>query len=202
MKTTQAWVWLTAAVMAAGLNASYHDGGLQWAHQVAEQVGHSTRAVLALATGRADQFLSEAQMTARDEAASSRASAAWAQVPANAADDEAGFAWAQAKVADGGAGMARVEGMSARQDARLARIECVRARIEARVAARAARCRVARIDPAALVQIVAPLAGPRGRVNVPRMKAIRIPAVEIPAIQIPAIQIPAVHAEMAGAGPV
>ena len=38
MKMTQAWGWLVAAVLAAGLNASYHDGGLQWAHQIADRV--------------------------------------------------------------------------------------------------------------------------------------------------------------------
>ncbi len=52
MKTqmTQAWGWLTAGVLAAGLNASYHDGGLQWAHQVADRVEHGSAAVLALAS--------------------------------------------------------------------------------------------------------------------------------------------------------
>ena len=57
---TQAWGWLAAAVVAAGLNASYHDGGLRWAHEITDQVKHNSTAVMALATGRADQFLAEA----------------------------------------------------------------------------------------------------------------------------------------------
>ena len=61
---TQAWGWLIAGVLAAGLNASYHDGGLQWAHEVAERVGHGSSAVLALASGNAERFLSEAQLVA------------------------------------------------------------------------------------------------------------------------------------------
>lgn len=61
MKHNQAWGWLMAAVMAAGLNASYHNGDMQWLHRVAEDVGHSTGAVLALASGRADRFLADAR---------------------------------------------------------------------------------------------------------------------------------------------
>src|SRR5437588_8030080 len=60
----QAWGWLAAAVMAAGLNASYHDGGLRWAHRIANQVEHNTSAVMALATGHADQFMTEARYVA------------------------------------------------------------------------------------------------------------------------------------------
>src|SRR5215475_10441809 len=63
---TQAWGWLAAAVLAAALNSSYHNGGLQWAHEIAERVEHNTGAVLALATGRADQFLAEARMLNAD----------------------------------------------------------------------------------------------------------------------------------------
>ena len=44
---TQAWGWLAAAVLAAGLNSSYHDGGLQWAHEIVGSVQHNTGAVLA-----------------------------------------------------------------------------------------------------------------------------------------------------------
>src|SRR5579862_1368566 len=62
MKTTQAWGWLIAGVLAAGLNASYHNGGLQWAHQVANRVQYGSAAVLALASGRADQFLTEERL--------------------------------------------------------------------------------------------------------------------------------------------
>jgi hypothetical protein len=215
MKTTQAWVWLTAAVMAAGLNASYHDGGLRWAHQIADQVGHSSQAVLALATGRADQFLSEAHMelaAARGEDASCPRQAAAPQLQAKAADAESGYAWVEAQVADGEAGFARIEATSARQQAAFARVQAREARAEARAAARAARCRV---SDANLVQIM----GPEMQWNLPRMHTIRIraieipgidsPSVEIPRIQVPAIQIPAIHiaaprvqAQMDDSGPV
>src|SRR5579863_907304 len=78
---TQAMGWLIAGVLAAGLNASYHDGGLQWAHDVANRVEHGSAAVLALASGNAERFLSEAQMVAdRNETASCRLSTALAQI--------------------------------------------------------------------------------------------------------------------------
>ncbi len=35
MKTTQGWGWLTAGVLALGLNGIYHDGGAAWAHRIA-----------------------------------------------------------------------------------------------------------------------------------------------------------------------
>src|SRR5215472_13364761 len=63
---TQAWGWLAAAVLAAGLNSSYHNGGLQCAHEIISSVQHNTNAVLALAAGRADRFLAEAQMLPLD----------------------------------------------------------------------------------------------------------------------------------------
>ena len=123
MKTPQAWVWLTVAVMAAGLNASYHEGGLRWAHRAIGQAEHCSRAVLALATGRADQFLNEARMelaAARGEGASCPRQAAAARLQAKAADAESGYAWlqaqvqeqAQAQVADGEADFARIEALS------------------------------------------------------------------------------------------
>lgn len=59
---TQAWGWLTAALLAAGLNASYHDGGLRWLHRAVDQMEHSSAAVVALAAGHTDQFLAEARL--------------------------------------------------------------------------------------------------------------------------------------------
>src|SRR5579863_7453501 len=68
---TQAWGWLAAGVLAAGLNASYHNGGLQWAHQAADRLEVNSEAVLALASGQAAQVLSEARfVTQRNETAS------------------------------------------------------------------------------------------------------------------------------------
>jgi hypothetical protein len=71
---TQAWGWLAAAVVAAGLNASYHDGGLQWAHRVTNRIEHRTAAVVALATGHADRFLAEAKWVTSDFDSSERVS--------------------------------------------------------------------------------------------------------------------------------
>src|SRR5579862_8961311 len=67
MKTNQAWGWLAAGVLAAGLNASYHDGGLQWAHRIADRVSDQSETVLALASGRASVFLAEARMIGAQE---------------------------------------------------------------------------------------------------------------------------------------
>lgn len=198
MKTAQAWVWLTAAVVAAGLNASYHDGGLQWAHQIADQVGHSSRAVLALATGPADEFLREARMelvAARGEGASCSRQAAAPLLQAKAADAESGYAWVQGQVADGEESFARIEATSARRQAVFARAQAMQARFdaraEARAAARAARCRVRGIAPAAFVQIMTPT-----------YPQVRVPRIQVPSVQIPAIQVPAIQIDTAGAGPV
>ena len=45
MKTTQAWAWLTAGVLALGLNGFYHDGGAVWAHRIADQLAEKSEAV-------------------------------------------------------------------------------------------------------------------------------------------------------------
>ena len=117
---TQAWGWLAAAVVAAGLNASYHDGGLRWAHEITDQVKHNSTAVMALATGRADQFLAEANFaSARKQTPS---------CPFTAALAEAGTIVVPNEFEQ------RVEIMSAREQAHLARLEADRARIESRVA--------------------------------------------------------------------
>jgi len=58
MKITQAYAWLAAGVLAAGLNASYHDGGLQRVHEIVDRVGQNSATALTVASGRADQFLS------------------------------------------------------------------------------------------------------------------------------------------------
>src|ERR1700758_1868952 len=70
---TQAWGWLGAAVLAAGLNSSYHNGGLEWVHEIVDRVQYNTGAVLALVTGRADQFLAEARMLKLDRDADNAA---------------------------------------------------------------------------------------------------------------------------------
>src|ERR1700726_3932254 len=92
MKTNQAWGWLAAGVLAAGLNASYYDGGLQWVHRIADRVQQNATTVAAVASGRADQFLSEARiLTARTQGASCPLSTAMALVQSRIARSEAGF---------------------------------------------------------------------------------------------------------------
>ena len=167
---TQAWGWLTAAVLAAGLNASYHDGGLQWAHQVAERVEHGSAAVLALASGRADQFLTEARLlTARDETAS----CPWATMR-----DRVQSRIDQSMIDRSQAGW---DVMSAREEAQLGRLEANRARMEARIAAQTAHVRIAMadFDPLAFKAIPAPVVCPRIRVNVPRVPMIKAPVIHI-----------------------
>ena len=171
--------------MAAGLNASYHDGGLEWAHRVADQIGYNSAAVLALASGRADQFLTEARLvSASEETASCRWSTTLARVQNRVARTESGFAHVQA--------------MSAREEAQLARLEATRARIEARVAAQAARIRIpaAALSPVVysfsdmkMPEMKMPSVCPRVHVNLPRLPLFRVPA-------------PVVHVETFGAGPI
>jgi hypothetical protein len=174
----QSWGWLAAAVVAAGLNASYHDGGLEWAHRVANQIEYNSAAVLALANGSADQFLTEARLvTASEETASCRWATALARVQNRVARTENEFAHVQA--------------MSAREKAQLARLEANRARIEARVAAQTARIRIPAVafNPVAYSDMKIPSACPRVRVNIPRLPMVRVPA-------------SVVHVETFGSGPV
>jgi hypothetical protein len=151
MKTTQAWGWLTAGVLALGLNGFYQDGGAVWAHRTVDQVvgriADRSEAVLALASGRADWFLAKANLvTSRDEAASCRLATAVARM--------------QTRMARAQSGMAGFEAMSARQEADFARLEANRARLEAQ----AARFSSAAFDPARIRVIC-----PRVRVEIPRV---------------------------------
>jgi len=173
---TQAVGWLMAGVLAAGLNAAYHDGGLEWAHRAAERVAGRTSAVVALAGERTDWILAEVrQITSQDEAPSAQWDAAVAQV--------------QGKIAQSEAGYAHLEAMTARREAAWARIQADQARMQARFAARTAR-----LSRVALVT-AGPTACPRVRMNLLRMPEIKIQAPSVP-------QIPAVHVEISGAGPV
>jgi hypothetical protein len=182
-KMTEAWGWLAIGVLAAGLNASYHRGGLQWAHEIADRAQHNSAAVLALASGNADQFLADARtLTARSEAASCPLSNTMSRVQSGIAHSEAGFA--------------RFEAMSARQQAQLERVQASRgrmeARIEARIAAQTAHLRIASaaFAPVALQSMPAPVLCPRVRVNVPRIPTIKMPT------------LPVIHIDTASAGPV
>jgi hypothetical protein len=177
MKTTQAWGWLVAAVLAAGLNASYHNGGLQWAHRVADRLDQGSTAVLALASGHADHFLSEARLVSdRSEASSCPLTAALARV--------------QSRFTDSDTEVERFNVMSAHEQNQLARFEANRARMEAQIARQTAHIRIATAAFAPITVHVAPVVCPRVRVNVPRVPMIRMPA------------LPVIHVDMASAGPV
>jgi len=155
----QAWGWLATALLAAALNSSYHNGGLEWAHRIAGQVEHNTNAVLALATGRADQFLAEAQIISAHPTASCPLSAVLAKV--------------QRSVAASRTNVDRFEAMSDREQAQFDRLEANRARLEARLS----RLRVATFNP---VEIhMQRIVCPRVRVNLPRIPHIKVPSVPV-----------------------
>lgn len=184
---TQAWGWLVAAVLAAGLNASYHDGGLQWAHQIASGVEHSSNAVLALATGHADRFLAEAQMIgAREETASCQFSTALARVQTRIARSRARADRLNE----------RFEVMSAREEAAMARVEADRARIEAEVA----RMQVTDADFAPAMVAVRKISCPRVRLNMPEVPRVEIPRIAVPHIKMPFA--PVINVNVSSAGPV
>ncbi len=178
---TQAWGWLAAGVLAAGLNASYQDGGLQWAHQIADGVERNSATVLTLASGGADQFLAEARLlAARDETASCRLATAMARVQTRIA---------QSGIAESQAGF---DAMSAREEEQAARFEANRARMEARIAARTAHIRIATAAfvPISVKAMPAPVVCPRVRLNIPRVPMVKMPV------------MPEIHIDAGSAGPV
>jgi hypothetical protein len=168
---TQAWAWLTAAVLAAGLNATYHDGGMDWAHRIADRVEHNTSAVLALATGHADQFVSEARwLTPRAKSTACPLTAAFAQT--------------EVKTFVSDRDVARFEAFTDRESAELDRLAANRDRIEAQIA------RV-RIPAVAFTPVVvrAPKVTvcPRVRVNLSRLPQVRIPAMPLVRVDAPGL---------------
>lgn len=179
MKTNQAWGWLAAGVLAAGLNASYYDGGLQWAHRIADRISNQSATTVASVSGGASLILAEARMiAARGQSASCPWSSAAARVQSRIARSQSQFD--------------RFEAMSAREQAQFARLEANRARMEAQITARAARFRVANaaFSPVTSKMTIAPVACPRVRVNIP----------ELPMEEMPSI--PEVHVDLSGTGPV
>ena len=156
---TQAWGWLAVAVLAAGLNSSYHNGGLEWAHRVAGRVQHNSNAVLALATGNMDRFLAEAQLVSAQNSHSCPFSAALAAV--------------RQSIAPVHSEQERFEAMTAREEAALARMEAHRARMEAQMA----RLSMANFDP--VVVRMPRVVCPRVRVSVPRMPVVKMPSTPV-----------------------
>jgi hypothetical protein len=186
MKMTQAWGWLIAGVLAAGLNASYHNGGLQWAHQVANRVQYGSAAVVALASGRADQFLTEARlMTGQDRSMQDQP----AQEQTVSCRFATNMARVQSKIDRSQAAFDRMGALSERQQARL---EAQRDRMEARITGQMEHLRITTADfaPVALRAMPSPVVCPRVRVSVPRLSRIEIPAV------------PAIHIDTASADPI
>lgn len=226
---TQAWSWLVAGVLAAGLNASYHDGGLSWAHQVAEQISyqveHRSAAVLDLASGHADRFISEARLlTTRQETASCPWSPVLTRIQTRVARiqtrfhhtrfDQARFDQAtfdparfdQATFDQARFDQARFDHLKAisdRQQAQLARFEADRVRLENQIASQiashidvqAARLRIATANMTTAT--FAPVAFKTVSVPVacPR---IRVSVPRLPMLRIPA---PAIEIE-SGSGPI
>lgn len=190
---TKAWGWLTAAVLAAGLNSSYHNGGLQWAHEIADRVEHNTGAVLALATGRADQFLAEARMLNADRTIESAMNTEAPQCPfsTTTSDLQNSFDQAQEQFQFK---FDRVQALSDREQARLERLAAKRARIENQVRAKLAHIRIPEANFAPVVVRIPEVRVPeidcqRVRVNVHRMQKIKVPS-------------PEVRVEYSGPGPV
>lgn len=192
---TQAWGWLAAAVLAAGLNSSYHNGGMQWAHEITDRVEHNTGAVLALATGRADQFLAEARMLNADRTADS-AEGVDAVDQADTADNDSSqcpFSTAMAQVQStfdqSQAEFNRAQALSDREQARLARLEARRVQVENAVRAKLARVSIRTADFNRVVVDVPKIECPRVRVHIPRITRIKVPA-------------PDVRVDFSGPGPV
>jgi hypothetical protein len=176
---TQAWSWLTAGVVALGLNGFYHDGGAEWAHRVADRISDQSAVVAERVSGRAQQFLDSAGMVAaRSETASCRLSTALARAQSEMARTQNRFANFQANF----------QAMSDQQGAQVVELEAnqdqLEAQVEQRVEAQLARVQFASavVDPVQ-VRVVCP----RVRVNVP---VVRIPRVSIPEVSIPRVNIP------------
>lgn len=187
---TQAWGWLAAAVLAAGVNSSYHNGGLQWAHDIADRVQHNSNAVLALATGRADRFLAEARMLNAGRAVDTAMdSVDQADTDSQRCPFSNAIAQVQSSFDQSQSDFDRFQAMSDREQARLDRLEARRVRIENEVRARLARVRV-RTTAFNSVNVEIPeVKCPRVRVNIPRVPRINVPA-------------PALHFDYSGPGPV
>jgi len=172
---TQAWGWLTVAVLAAGLNSSYHNGGLPWAHEIVDHVQHNSNAVLALATGRADQFLAEARILKAQQQEKCPLAAALEE--SQNSFDKPEWQFDQFQV------------MTDREQVQLARLEANRGRIEARLKTNLSRLQFAeaRVNP--VVVQIPKIDCPRVRVSIPRIQRIEVPT-------------PVVHFKYSGPGPV
>lgn len=190
--TQQAWGWLAAGVLAAGLNAAYHDGGFAWVHRIADRAQHVSGAVVALASGHADRFLAEAEtLSARNDSFS-----------------DAAVAEKDREMARAEAVYARVQAIQAREQAHCARIRAEHARVEERIAARQAVMRVpgTEIDTAFRTIEIPEIPGMSPvRIEIPQLKIrtncshVRMNLPAMPKINMPSV--PAVNVSVSSGGP-
>jgi hypothetical protein len=202
---TQAMGWLAAAVVAAGLNASYHQGGMQWAHRVADQIEYRTGAVIALAAGHAERFFAETQLAkaelVNEQLANEKVQAlggasscplerAIAQVQSRIADSQTRFERFNDRLQT--VVSAREAKEQARMEDRAARMEAQRDRIEAKVSSLHIPAMTFSSVNVPMPKIDIPKIDvcPRIRVSVPQVPTIRIPQVEVPSMPEIHINIP------------
>jgi hypothetical protein len=170
----QAFGWLAAAVLAAGLNSTYHNGGLEWVHRVADRVSYNTTAVLALATGNADRLYSQARVArVGEESSPCRLSLAMARVDNAIPRSNAAFA--------------HFDRFSDRQQAQLDRVSARSAQMEAQLV----RLDIPEVAVTPVVVRVPDVhVCPRVRVNVSSAAEVKAPVV------------PQIHIEMPSADPI
>ena len=191
--TEQAWGWLVAGVLAAGLNASYDNGGLEWAHQIADRVQDRAEMVVDRASEAGDRIAAQVQMiAARNKTSSCPLSSALARLESSFDRTVAAQTRiARTEVDSSQEEVDRWQAMSdreqARRQAQLDRLEAVRQRMQTRIAQQAAHIRIATFAPISVK--VPTVVCPWVRVNVPRVPMIRMPA------------MPEIHVETS-AGPV
>ena len=176
MTMKQGWYWLTAGVMALGLNGVYHDGGAEWARRFVNR----SAAVVALASGHEGRFLS----SAREQTLLCRVATEMARLQTKMARTPTGFAHFDAMTAQHEAGLARWEANRAQFEAGRARWEAQVARLDL-VSASLSPEFGAAFGPK---RIELPVICPRLRVNIPRT-LVRVPA-------------PTVRVETLSAGPI
>jgi hypothetical protein len=167
---SKAYGWLAAGVLAAGLNGIYHDGGLAWLHRTADQVESNSAAVLALATGRADQFLTEARLvTSQDQAPSCRWATALAQVQTRIVRARTRFSQTGTFCARHEAQLARFD---AQREAQMAHFEAKQAKMEALIEARNARlnARLAAFHPVSFSDAKIRDLCPRIHISIPNVR--------------------------------
>lgn len=183
MKTTQAWGWLTAGVLALGLNGIYQDGGAAWAHRIVDRVADRSGAVLALASGRPDRFMEKAQVVAvRERTQSCKLATAVARIQTRMTRPQIAFAHFEAMSARNEAALAGLEANRLQMESELARVQVVASEIHVpAISVPAINIREISVPKVTVVC-------PRVRVSVPR-----------PTVRIPA---PVVHVRTLGSGSV